>query len=64
MRVLPTLLLTALLGLAAEAGASDPAGVPEPGAHLAVKQESSDLFIAKKYEALDARMEQPVRRMR
>ncbi|MEQ1514738.1 MAG: DUF4034 domain-containing protein [Lysobacteraceae bacterium] len=62
MRVLSTLLLTALLGLAAEAGASDPADVPEPGAYLAVKNESSDLFIAKNYEALDARMEQYVTR--
>lgn len=60
MRVLPTFFVAAWLGVAALAGASEPATLPEPGAYVAVRRESSDLFLAKDYKALDARMAQYV----
>lgn len=60
MRVLPALFIAAWLGMAAHAGASEPAALPEPGAYVAVRQESSDLFLSNDYKALDARMAQYV----
>lgn len=61
MRLLPTLFVAALRG-PANACAVAPADTPEPEAHTALRSESSVLFVAKDYKALDARMEQYVSR--
>lgn len=55
-RIRPRFLALILLFPVLHVRATEPASQPEPGAYIALQQESSQLFLDRNYAALDARM--------